>query len=86
MSFIILLSLLIGIDSPVNIDSSTVKLWDSIILISADILSPDSKQTKSPGTNSFISISISLLFLITLTFNGTSSCNESIVLLALFSS
>jgi hypothetical protein len=40
-----------AIDSPVKIDSSIVRLFASIILKSADTLSPDSNSSNLTGTN-----------------------------------
>ena len=73
------------ISEEVKIDSSTVKLCASMILKSADILSPDSRKTKSPGTNSAESIIVSTPSRKTLFFTVTSLDKASAVLFALFS-
>ncbi len=75
--------LLTAILSPVRIDSSTVKLFDSIILQSAGILLPDSKIIISPGTTKAESISQCLASLITLTFTFIKFLRASEFLFAL---
>ena len=55
-----------GTLSPVSADSSTFKLSHESILISAGIVSPDSKYIISPGTNSLVFITIILSSLLTL--------------------
>ena len=50
---------LVGTDSPVRADSSTLHCHDSVTLISAGTLRPSSTFTKSPGTSSVVLISYS---------------------------
>lgn len=70
--FVCLLTVLL---SPVNMDSSTVRFIVSINLISALILSHDSKNTISPGTKSDAGIIISLPSLMTFAVGEVSLLN-----------
>ena len=71
--------------SPVRMDSLTVRLWDSIMRISALILSPDSRSTKSPMVRSSASIDSVMPPRMTLVLAVTSLARASAVWLALFS-
>ena len=71
--------------SPVRIDSLTVRLCDSMMRMSAEILSPDSRITRSPRVKSSAGISTVLLLRMTLALVVTSLARAAAVLLALFS-
>ena len=74
-----------GTDSPVNADSSALRLAELISLASAATLSPASSTSKSPGTTSSESISFICPFLKTLACGTDSLFNSSMAFSALFS-
>ena len=68
---------LIASDSPVRVDWPTYKSLDSIILMSAGIMSPAESKTVSPKTKSLKATFIFLPFLITVAVVDTSCFNAS---------